>query len=62
LFFNALRLQIGDEAFQRALQQYYLQNRFQLVPPQTLLTSFSDACGCDLSQLYQIWGVVLPTP
>ena len=60
LFFNALRQKIGDEAFQKALKSYYEKNRFQLISPQALLDSFSTACGCDLSELYQKWGAEKP--
>lgn len=57
LFFDALREEIGDEAFFSALQAYYEQNQYTLAPPDALLAAFEKACGCPLDALYQEWGV-----
>ena len=60
LFFEALREQVGDDAFFGALQDYFTGNRYQLVAPDALLSAFERRCGCDLSGLYQEWGVETP--
>lgn len=56
LFFEALRAQIGKEAFIRALQEYFSANRYQIAAPGELLQSFESACGCDLDSVYAEWG------
>jgi len=57
LFFEALRAQIGDEAFYQALHEYYAANMYQIASPDELLDSFEQTCNCDLSELYAEWGV-----
>lgn len=57
LFFWDLRQKIGAEAFNAALSDYYRQNIYQLASPDSLLASFEDQCGCDLTGFYQDWGV-----
>jgi aminopeptidase N len=60
LFFDALRDQIGDDAFFGALQAYFDENQYRLVGPEALLNAFEDSCGCDLEVYYEEWGVVAP--
>jgi len=57
LFFQALREQIGDEAFFAALQAYYRDWRYRLAPPEALLQAFETSCGCSLDAFYRQWGV-----
>jgi len=57
LFFEALRSQIGDAVFNVGLQAYYCENLYELAAPQSLLTSFENACSCNLDDLYTEWGV-----
>ncbi len=57
LFFLELRKKIGVPAFDLALKDYFLQNEFQLVKPDALLTAFEKQCNCDLKGFYQDWGV-----
>lgn len=57
LFFQALREEIGDDAFFAALQRYYADHRYGMAAPADLLTTFEEAAGRDLSPIYQQWGV-----
>jgi aminopeptidase N len=65
LFFQAMRKQIGDEAFDRFLQAYYGQHRYGYIGGATLLADAEGACGCELDALYAAWiegvgGVEIP--
>jgi aminopeptidase N len=55
LFFQALRQEIGDQAFFSALQQYYQNEQFQIATPQDLLAAFEQASGRNLQDFYQQW-------
>ena len=55
LFFDAVREAIGDEAFFRALQDYYRENKYRIATPEELLAAFEEASGRDLKDLYQEW-------
>jgi aminopeptidase N len=55
LFFQALRTQIGDAAFDRFLHEYYAQHRYGFVGGGDLLASAENACGCELDELYANW-------
>lgn len=57
LFFKTLYDQLGAAAFYEALQAYYQQNTYTIAPPDALLSSFEEACDCDLSTTYTEWGV-----
>lgn len=57
LFLEALRRQIGDRAFDAALQKYYQENAYHLAPPDALLNSFEFTCQCELDDIYEEWGV-----
>jgi aminopeptidase N len=62
LFFNDVRQKIGDKAFYQGLSTYYRQNSYHLAAPGQLLKAFQDSCGCNLSALYQQWGVQKSNP
>jgi aminopeptidase N len=55
LGFEAIRTQIGDDAFFGALQAYLLQERFKVAVPDDLLNAFEQASGQDLSALWRHW-------
>jgi hypothetical protein len=55
LFFHALRLQIGDQAFFAFLQSYYADQRYGIATGADLLFHAEQACSCELDQLYQDW-------
>jgi aminopeptidase N len=55
LFFQALREQIGDAAFDHFLHDYYAQHRYGFVTGADLLASAEGACACELDQLYADW-------
>jgi len=55
LFFRALRQEIGDDAFFKALQTYYQDYRFKITTGKDLLNAFEQAAGRSLESLYQEW-------
>jgi aminopeptidase N len=55
LFFTALREAIGDQAFFTALQEYYLDNQYQVATSADLLAKFEEAYGQQLDGLYEAW-------
>jgi len=55
LFFRALRQEIGDDAFFKALQTYYQDFRFKIATGKDLLNAFEQAAGRSLESLYQEW-------
>ena len=55
LFFDALRQEIGDQAFFTALQQYYQRRRYQIATADDLLSAFEAAAGRPLDDFYQAW-------
>jgi aminopeptidase N len=55
LFFDALRHEIGDQAFFAALQEYYQRYKFQVARPQDLLDAFESSAGRQLDDFYQSW-------
>lgn len=57
LFFSSLRDKLGDETFFGALQDYYSSYKYELAPPEALLNSFETACGCELDDVYEEWGI-----
>jgi hypothetical protein len=60
LFLVELRKKLGDELFFKALQTYYQKNQYTLTQPTSLLSTFQQTCGCDLSDLYHNWGLTTP--
>jgi hypothetical protein len=55
LFFQAMREQIGDEAFDRFLKSYYGQYRYGAATGAGLLATAETACACQLDPLYEDW-------
>ena len=55
LFFQALRKQIGEPAFDQFLHDYYARSRYGYVSGEQLLGAAEGACGCELGQLYADW-------
>jgi aminopeptidase N len=55
LFFQAMRAQIGDAAFDRFLHDYYASQRYNYVNGDTLRATAEASCACDLRQLYDDW-------
>lgn len=55
LFFQAVRDQIGDDAFFRALQTYFQRFKFGIATPLDLINVFQQASGRDITPLYLKW-------
>ena len=55
LFFRALRAEIGDEAFFKALKSYYETFKYKIADPQDLLAAFESAAGRQLDDFYNEW-------
>lgn len=55
LFFMALRNEIGDEDFFRALRQYYQDNKYQIAKADDLLRAVEQVSGKSLEGFYQQW-------
>jgi hypothetical protein len=55
LFFDAVRQEIGDEAFFQALRDYYGAQQFAIGTPEELLSAFEAAAGRELDALYEKW-------
>jgi hypothetical protein len=55
LFFQALREQIGEEAFDRFLHAHYEQHRYGYISGNDLLATAEGACACQLDELYASW-------
>jgi hypothetical protein len=55
LFFQAMRKQIGEEAFDRFLHTHYSQHRYGYIGGADLLADAEGACSCDLHPLYTDW-------
>ncbi|HEU5087316.1 MAG TPA: M1 family metallopeptidase, partial [Roseiflexaceae bacterium] len=61
LFFQALRGRIGDDAFFRALQDYYGSHRYGIATGADLMGASEAACACELDDLYNSW-ILSDTP
>ncbi|HVN54405.1 MAG TPA: M1 family aminopeptidase [Anaerolineaceae bacterium] len=57
LFYQALRDQLGDDAFFQALQIYYQNNAFTTADVNALFDSFEQGCRCDPSPIFEEYGV-----
>jgi hypothetical protein len=55
LFFQALREQIGEAAFDRFLRDLYAERRYDFVSGADVLASAEGACACELDGLYREW-------
>ncbi len=55
LFFDALRAQLGDEAFFAALQAYLEAHRYGVAYPDDLIAAFEATSGQQIDDLYEFW-------
>jgi aminopeptidase N len=55
LFFDALREQIGDEAFDAFLHDYTITYSWGIATPEGLKELAEKHCACDLTPLFQEW-------
>lgn len=55
MFFHMLRQELGDEAFVRALRQFYKQFKFKQATFADLQTTFSAVTGKDFSRYFDQW-------
>lgn len=55
LFFQAVRDEIGDDAFFRALRTYHTTEKYKIASADDLLNAFEEAVGRQLDDLYQKW-------
>lgn len=54
-FFQAVRDQIGDDAFFKALSTYYNDFKYKIATPADLIKEFNTVSGQDVTPLYQQW-------
>ena len=55
LLFDNLRDVVGDKKFFKALKDYYSNNIFELVTPNTLIDDFSVSCKTNLKSFFDSW-------
>jgi aminopeptidase N len=55
LFFEALRDEMGAQAFDAFLKAYVAQNAWGVATPEKLRQAAEDECGCDLTGLFEAW-------
>jgi hypothetical protein len=55
LFFDALRAQLGDEAFFAALRDYLETHRYGVAYPDDLIAAFEETAGQQIDDLYGFW-------
>lgn len=55
LFFQALRLRIGEPAFDRFLRDYYAAFRYRIASSNDVRVVAERACACDLGDFYRDW-------
>ncbi|MDQ4044967.1 MAG: M1 family metallopeptidase, partial [Chloroflexota bacterium] len=55
LGFEAIREEIGDDAFFSALHSYAEEHRFDVATPSDLLDAFEEASGQELDDLWTLW-------
>jgi hypothetical protein len=55
LFFEALRGEMGDQAFFRGLQSYYVDCKYRVATPENLLSAMEKAHGQPLGEFFQRW-------
>lgn len=55
LFFDALRMEIGDRAFFEFLPRYFSAARYGMASGELLQESAEQSCGCDLDSLFDLW-------
>ena len=57
LFVEALAEEMGDELFWEFLRAFTEQHTWEISQPETFITMAEDACACDLTNLWETWGV-----
>jgi hypothetical protein len=55
LFFDALRREMGAPAFSQFMQTYFTQFRYGQATADGFKTLAEQACGCDLTVLFNLW-------
>jgi hypothetical protein len=55
LFFDALRTELGDDAFFAALRDYLESHRYGVAYPDDLIVAFEDTSGQQIDDLYEFW-------
>jgi hypothetical protein len=55
LFFDAVREELGDEAFFDALRAYLEANRYEIGYPPELIAAFEETSGQSIDDLYRFW-------
>jgi hypothetical protein len=55
LFFDALRREIGDQAFFGFLRAYFQDYHYRLATPADFQAEAEQACSCDLDSLFDLW-------
>ncbi len=54
-FYQAVRAQIGDALFFKALQTYYQKFKYRIAQPQDIVDVFNQVSGQDITPLYNKW-------
>ena len=55
LMFDSLRGFVGKSKFEKCIKNYYKQNMFKIVTPETLMGSFEKTCKTDLENFFRSW-------
>jgi hypothetical protein len=55
LFFEALRIELGDRAFFQFLSTFFEQHRYEFVTSTDFQVGAETACDCDLQDLFDLW-------
>jgi hypothetical protein len=55
LFLDALRGEIGDEAFTKFLRSYFDQERYAFATGEAFQQAAEAACSCDLDEIFDLW-------
>lgn len=55
LFFDELRLRLGEQGFKAFLQGYFNQHRYQIATAEEFQDAAEAACACDLQTLFDLW-------
>jgi hypothetical protein len=55
LFFDALRAQLGDDAFFAALQAYLEAHRYGIAYPDDLVAAFEETSGQQIDEVFEFW-------
>jgi hypothetical protein len=55
LFFEALRIELGDRTFFEFLSTFYQQHRYEIVTSADFQGGAEAVCGCDLQDLFDLW-------